>query len=60
MSTYYPVGWNRFKFIITPKEMEEILYDLHHVVFNARVQADYIESPAEKLSKFIRNISYWT
>ena len=26
-------GWNKFKFIITPDELEQILDGFHHVVF---------------------------
>lgn len=41
---YYVSGWNIFKFIITPSEVENIFQNIHHVINNARVPDGYIES----------------
>lgn len=44
---YYPQGWKKFRFIIAPHEMEQVLSGLHHVVFNCCVPADYKETDPE-------------
>ena len=44
---YHIKSWKQFQFIITPAEMESTLEGLHHVVFNARVEANYKESDSQ-------------
>lgn len=41
---YYPHLWNTLRFLVTPKELEEVLSGFHHVVYTHRVPADYVES----------------
>lgn len=53
---YFPQGWNFFRFLITPDEMEQLLCGLHHVVFTKRVTADYVESPPEEYLIKYRNL----
>jgi hypothetical protein len=36
--------WNSLKFIITPSELEEVLSGFHHIISNARVPYNYIDS----------------
>ena len=37
-------GWNTSMAILTPSEVGVVLSDLHHVIFQSRVSADYVES----------------
>jgi hypothetical protein len=44
MANYYPKGWNRFRFLITPNEFDNIFKSFHHVAFTHRVSKNYIET----------------
>lgn len=46
---WFPEGWNRFLFLVTPEEWEELLSGFHQVTFCRRVPRGYRESPAETL-----------
>jgi len=48
-------GWNKFKFIITPDELEQVFDGFRHVVFQRRVPADYVESETGIFSQNYRN-----
>ena len=46
---WFPEGWNRFLFLVTPEEQEELFSGFHQVTFCRRVPRGYRESPAETL-----------
>lgn len=46
---WFPQGWNRFLFLVTPEEWEELLSGFHQVTFCRRVPDGYRESPPETL-----------
>lgn len=51
---YLTAGWNKFNFLISPKEMEQILTQYHLVISNEHVPVDYMESP---ISEYIQTYS---
>lgn len=42
---WFPQGWNRFLFLVTPEEWEDLLSGFHQVTFCRRVPKVYRESP---------------
>ena len=49
-------GWNQFKFIVTPDEMEQLLTGLYHVNFQSRVPVDYVKSAPEDFLNHYRKL----
>lgn len=58
---YLVAGFERYQFILTPEELDEVLDGFHFVVNNTHVPAGYVESlPSEYLSvyqKMYRNLA---
>lgn len=53
---WFPQGWNRFLFLVTPEEWESLLAGFHQVTFCCRVSGNYVESPPETLAAPWRNL----
>lgn len=47
---YFPEGWNRFAFLVTPEEWESLISPFRQVTFCARVPKGYVESLPETLA----------
>jgi hypothetical protein len=46
---FFPNSWNTFKFLISPKEFENIFNEFHHIEYTHRVSKDYIETDPQML-----------
>lgn len=53
---YMPRGWNFFRFILTPRELAQVLEPFHLVQFNCHVPVDYRETPAEEFLTSYRRL----
>lgn len=52
MSEHYDVlAWEKFRFLVTPRELRNVLDGVHHVVVNTGVKKGYTESPPEEFYK---------
>ena len=56
MPKYLTSGWERFSFIVTPSELEEIIKDFHLLIISRHVPYGYRETPPQEYLEDYRNI----
>lgn len=56
MSKYLTAGWEKFYFIVTPRELKTVLEGMHLLYMQSRVPADYTETPLDEYLEYYQDL----